>query len=86
MRTRRLVTVLVVLLVLFMVATLAVALWQEDFNWGWWWTLPVGAGFLILVVGFRLLIQRAGESAERADREADDVRPTGVGKDEADEA
>ena len=35
--TRRLVTTLVVGLVLFMVATVAIAIWQEDIGWGWWW-------------------------------------------------
>lgn len=71
MTTRRLVTALVTLLTGFMVATLAVAIWQEDFNWGWWWAVPVGGVFLVAIIGFRLLIQRAQEAADRADREPD---------------
>jgi len=71
MGTRRLVITLVTLLSLFMVATVIIAIWQEELNWGWWWTVPVGGGFLIVVIGFRVLVQRAQEAAERADREAD---------------
>ncbi len=79
MRTRRLVVSLVTLLALFMIATVVVALWQEDFKWGWWWAVPVGGGFLLLIIGFRVLVQRAQEAAERADREADEAegRPSG---------
>ncbi len=78
MTTRRLVVTLVTLLSLFMVATVVVAIWQEDFNWGWWWTVPVGAGFLLVIIGFRILVQRSQEAAERADREADAVGEPGV--------
>ncbi|WGT47739.1 hypothetical protein [Tessaracoccus lacteus] len=65
--TRRLVTALVVGLVLFMVATVAIAIWQEDIGWGWWWAVPVGGGFIAAIVGFRILVQRSQEAAERAD-------------------
>ena len=78
MTTRRLVVTLVTLLSLFMVATVVVAIWQEDFNWGWWWTVPVGAGFLLVIIGFRILVQRSQEAAERADREADAGGEPGV--------
>ena len=78
MTTRRLVVTLVTLLSLFMVATVVVAIWQEDFNWGWWWTVPVGAGFLLVIIGFRILVQRSQEAAERADREADALGEPGV--------
>ena len=69
--TRRLVTTLVVGLVLFMVATVAIAIGQEDMGWGWWWAVPVGGLFLLAIIGFRVLVQRSQEAAERADREAD---------------
>lgn len=78
MTTRRLVVTLVTLLSLFMVATVVVAIWQEDFNWGWWWTVPVGAGFLLVIIGFRILVQRSQEAAERADREAEALGEPGV--------
>lgn len=73
MTIRRLVTSLVVLLSLFMVATVVVALWQEDLGWGWWWAVPVGGVFLVAIIGFRVLVQRAQEAAELADREADEA-------------
>ncbi|SHI93423.1 hypothetical protein SAMN02745244_01364 [Tessaracoccus bendigoensis DSM 12906] len=72
MTVRRLVAALVTLLTLFMVATVIVAIWQEDFNWGWWWVVPVGALFLVVIIGFRILVQKAQEAAERADREAEE--------------
>ncbi|AQP46247.1 hypothetical protein BW730_00305 [Tessaracoccus aquimaris] len=78
MTTRRLVVTLVTLLSLFMVATVVVAIWQEDFNWGWWWTVPVGGGFLLLIIGFRVLVQRSQEAAERADLLADAGGDPGV--------
>lgn len=71
MASRRLVTVLVAGLSVFMIATVCVALWQEDLGWGWWWAMPVGGAFILVVVGFRVLVQRSQEAAERADREAD---------------
>ena len=33
--------------------------------------VPVGGAFILVVVGFRVLVQRSQEAAERADREAD---------------
>lgn len=61
-----------ILLSLFTAATVVVAVWQEDFNWGWWWAVPVGGGFLLLIIGFR-----CSSSAPRrwrvADREADEA-------------
>lgn len=68
MTTKRLMAILVSILVVFMVATLAVALWQEEMGWGWWWAVPVGGGFVLLVIGFRLLVQRSQDAADRADR------------------
>lgn len=65
--------VLIGALAAFMVATVGVALWQEDMGWGWWWAVPVGGGFVLLIVAARLLVQRAQEAAERADREADEA-------------
>lgn len=65
--TRRLVTILVIVLALFMAATVAVALWQEEMGWGWWWAVPVGGGFVALMIGFRLLVQRSQEAADLAD-------------------
>lgn len=62
-------TTLVVALMLFMVATVVVALFQEDLGWGWWWAVPVGGGFIAAMWGFRLLVQRSQEAAERADRQ-----------------
>lgn len=64
-------SVLVWILALFMVATVFVAVFQESIGWGWWWVLPVGAGFVALIIGFRLAVQRAGERAERLDAELD---------------
>ena len=71
MTTKRLVIVLVTLFAVFMVGTVVVALWQEDFNWGWWWAVPVGGVFLLAIIGFRVLVQRSQEAADRADDEAD---------------
>ena len=65
-------TILVSILVVFMVATVVVAVWQERLGWGGWWTGPVGGGFVALVIGFRVLVQRSQEAAERADRELDE--------------
>lgn len=55
------------ILAVFMVATVVVAIWQEKLGWGWWWAVPVGGGFLAVVVGFRILVQRSQEAADRAD-------------------
>lgn len=71
MSTKALVSVAVSLLALFMVATVVIALVQDDVEWGWWWTVPIGAGFVLAVIGFRLLVQRSSEAAERMDRELD---------------
>lgn len=73
MPTRRLVISLVALLAMFMAATVAVAFWQERLGWGWWWAVPVGGVFVVAIIGFRVLVQRAQEAAERADREADEA-------------
>ena len=72
MSTKRLMTILVSILVVFMIATVVVAVWQERLGWGWWWAVPVGGGFVALVIGFRVLVQRSQEAAERADRELDE--------------
>jgi hypothetical protein len=50
-----------------------VAVWQERLGWGWWWAVPVGGGFVALVIGFRVVVQRSQEAAERADRELDQL-------------
>ena len=47
-----------------------VAVWQDDIGWGWWWAVPVGGSFVLAILGFRLLVQRAQE-AERREDEAD---------------
>lgn len=71
MSTKALVSVAVTLLALFMVATVVIALVQDDVEWGWWWTVPIGAVFVLAIIGFRLLVQRSSEAAERMDRELD---------------
>lgn len=71
MTTKRLVVALVALLVVFMTTTVVIAFAQDDFDWGWWWAVPLGGVFVLLVLGFRVLVQRSQEAAERADREAD---------------
>ncbi len=69
--SRRLVTALTVLIVVFMIGTVVVAVWQEDLGWGWWWAVPVGGGFVLAILGFRLLVQRAQEAERREDAEED---------------
>ena len=64
---RRLAGALVALLAVFMVATVVVAIAQDDMGWGWWWAVPVGGGFLAAVLGFRILVQRAQDAADRDD-------------------
>jgi len=64
------VTALTVLIVVFMIGTVIVAVWQDDIGWGWWWAVPVGGSFVLAILGFRLLVQRAQE-AERREDEAD---------------
>ena len=71
MTTNKLVGVVVALIAVFMVATVLVALWQEEMGWGWWWAVPVGGVFLLAIIGFRVLVQRSQEAADRADDEAD---------------
>ncbi len=71
MTTKVLVRILVPMLVLFMLATVVIALVQDSVAWGWWWAVPIGGGFVVAIIGFRLLVQRAGEEAERLDRELD---------------
>ncbi|HMR49845.1 MAG TPA: hypothetical protein PKE40_11250 [Arachnia sp.] len=64
-------TALTVLIVVFMIGTVVVAVWQEDLGWGWWWAVPVGGGFVLAILGFRLLVQRAQEAERREDAEED---------------
>lgn len=71
MRRRGLVVSAIVFMVLFMLATLVIALFQEDMNWGWWWVVPLCGGFVVALLGFRFAVQKSVEAAERADREAD---------------
>lgn len=72
MTTKRLVIALVVLIALFMIGTVVIALGQDDFEWGWWWAVPLGGAFVLVILGFRVLVQRSQEAAERADRELDE--------------
>ncbi|MDF1487145.1 hypothetical protein [Tessaracoccus caeni] len=65
--SRRLVWSLTALIVVFMIGTLVVAIWQEDLGWGWWWAVPVGGGFVLAILGFRVLVQRAQEAERRED-------------------
>ena len=71
MSTKALVTVVVTLLSLFMVGTVVIALLQDDVAWGWWWAVPIGGVFVLSIIGFRMLVQRSAEAAERLDRELD---------------
>lgn len=71
MSTQTLVRILVPLLAVFMLFTVVVALLQDEFEWSWWFSVPIGGGFVIAIIGFRLLVQRAAEEAERLDRELD---------------
>ena len=71
MSAKRLTTILVVLLAIFMVATVIIAIWQGPMGWGWWWTLPLGGGFVLVVLGFRLVIQKMEEENRRRDAELD---------------
>lgn len=65
---RPLVVALVVLIAVFMIGTVIIALTQENIGWGWWWAVPLGGLFIVAIVGFRIVIQRSEEAAERADR------------------
>lgn len=70
MTTKRLVIALLAMIVIFMTGTVVIALGQDDFDWGWWWAVPLGGFFVLAIIGFRVLVQRSQEAAERADREA----------------
>lgn len=70
MTTKRLVIALLAMIVIFMTGTVVIALGQDDFHWGWWWAVPLGGFFVLAIIGFRVLVQRSQEAAERADREA----------------
>lgn len=59
--------------VVFMVFVTIIAIVQEDVGWGWWWAVPLTAGFFVVATGFRLLVQRADEAAGRADRALDEA-------------
>lgn len=61
----------VAFIVLFMTATVLIALFQEDLDWGWWWVAPLAGMFVVVVLAFRVAVQRSVEAAERADREAE---------------
>ena len=67
----RIVVTLVTLLSLFMIATVNIAVWQQSLGWGWWWVVPLGAGFVALVIVFRVLMQRADDRAQLLDAELD---------------
>ena len=69
---RALVLSLVGVIVVFMTATLVIALTQEQLDWGWWWAVPMAGFFLVAIIGFRILVQKAAEAAEREDRRADE--------------
>ena len=71
MRSKRAVVALIVLIVVFMIGTVTIAVTQESIGWGWWWAVPLGGAFIAAIVGFRVLIQRAQEAADRIDRELD---------------
>lgn len=71
MSTKALVGIVVSLLSLFMVGTVVIALLQDDVAWGWWWVVPIGGVFVLMIIGFRILVQRSAEAAERLDRELD---------------
>ena len=71
MSTKVLVRILVPVLAVFMLFTVVVALLQDEFEWSWWFSVPIGGGFVVAIIGFRLLVQRAAEEAERLDRELD---------------
>ncbi len=68
---RRIGVVVAVLLALFVLGTVFVALFQDSIGWGWWWTLPVGAGFVLAVLGFRVLAQRVDEHTRALDARLD---------------
>ncbi|MGD8215175.1 hypothetical protein [Aestuariimicrobium sp. Y1814] len=67
----RTLAVLVSLLVAFMVTTVVIAIWQDSLGWGWWWVVPLGGGFVLLVLAFRVVLQRAQDRAHLLDAELD---------------
>lgn len=71
MTMRPLAISLVALIALFMLATVFIAVFQGAIGWGWWWAVPVGAGFVLAIIVFRLLIQRADQRAKEIDAELD---------------
>lgn len=71
MSTKVLFTVAVIMSSLFMVATVVIALIQDDVDWGWWWAVPMGGVFVLAIIAFRVLVQRSAEATERLDRELD---------------
>ncbi|MCG6567802.1 hypothetical protein [Tessaracoccus sp. ZS01] len=75
MRVRPLVIALIALITVFMIGTVIIAVTQESIGWGWWWAVPLGGAFMAVIVGFRLVIQRSQEAADRADAEYDAQHP-----------
>ena len=71
MRVKPVVVALVALIVVFMIGTVAIAITQDNIGWGWWWAVPLGGAFILAIIGFRVIIQRSQEAADRADREFD---------------
>lgn len=63
---------LIALIVGFMISTVIIAVFQGAIGWGWWWAVPIGAGFVLAIVGFRLLIQHVEERTRTLDAELDD--------------
>lgn len=71
MSVKRLMTGFVIFLCLVGVGTVVIALTQDAIGWGWWWVVPLSAGIIVTILGFRLLIQRAVERQEAEDRRLD---------------
>lgn len=74
MRLKPLVVALVALIAVFMIGTVAIAITQDNIGWGWWWAVPLGGFFILAIIGFRVLVQRSQEAADRADREFDEAQ------------
>lgn len=74
MRLKPVVVALIVLIVVFMIGTVAIAITQGNIGWGWWWAVPLGGFFILAIIGFRVLVQRSQEAADRADREFDEAQ------------
>lgn len=62
-----------------MVATVFLAIFQDSIGWGWWWALPVGGGFVLAIVAFRILAQHVEESTKQLDLELDASEHDGEG-------